>query len=158
VRESVFNILGQRLDEVEFLDLYAGSGAMGLEACSRGARTAVFVEHDAAACDVIRSNIDRLGVRDRTELRCEDVADALASLGRSGTGFDVVFADPPYSDPPEGLQALVSTLAAGAIVAPGGSLVLQQRRGVPVPAHPAFSRGEPRHYGITSIVLFDRLT
>ncbi len=97
VRESVFNILGQRLDDMAFLDLYAGSGAVGLEAVSRGARRVVLVESNPEACDVIRRNIARLGCEDRATLLSRSVDLALGPLERGGEVFDVVFADPPYS-------------------------------------------------------------
>ena len=157
VRESVFNVLGQRLDGMEFLDLYAGSGAVGLEAVSRGARRVVLVESDPAACDVIRRNIARLGCEQQTELVSLSVDLALGAMQRGGDGFDVVFADPPYSDPPEQLAALLSRLGETSLVHPDGCVVLQQKRGRPAATHPRFSARKPRNYGITSILVFDRL-
>ncbi|MBW2261644.1 MAG: 16S rRNA (guanine(966)-N(2))-methyltransferase RsmD [Deltaproteobacteria bacterium] len=158
VRESVFNILGQKLDDLEFLDLYAGSGAVGLEAVSRGVRRTVLVESDPAACEVIRRNIARLGCEERSELVCRSVDQALGAMQRSGDGFDVVFVDPPYSDPPGQLAALLARLGETSLVHPDGCVVLQQKRGRPVATHPCFSARKPRNYGITSILVFDRLS
>jgi 16S rRNA (guanine966-N2)-methyltransferase len=91
VREALFSILGP-IDGVRALDLFAGSGALGIEALSRGAAEAVFIDSDARAVAVIRRNLAAIGVDAAVHRR-----DALAWLGdRSGT-FDLVFADPPYS-------------------------------------------------------------
>lgn len=90
VRENVFNIVGP-LDGAEVLDLYAGSGAMGLEALSRGAARAVFVEKDRDAARTIEQNLDKLGLRG--SVRQQDVLQALASETRK---YDLVLIDPPY--------------------------------------------------------------
>lgn len=158
VRESVFNILGQMMDGLAFLDLYAGTGAMGLEAASRGAAPVVLVERDPDACDAIRANISHLGCEDAVTLLCAEVGECLGELVGAGTGFDVVFADPPYSEPADAMEALLGELSRGALLAQEGCVVLQQRRGRPVASHPAFEVRRPRHYGITSILIYDRLT
>jgi 16S rRNA (guanine(966)-N(2))-methyltransferase RsmD len=158
VRESVFNILGQRLDEMTFLDLFAGSGAMGLEAVSRGARRVVLVEQDPGACDVIRRNIAHLECEDRATLLARRVELALETMERAGDAFDVVFADPPYSDPPEMLARLVARLDRASLVARDGCLVLQHKRGLPAPGSAGFRARRARNYGITSILVLDRLT
>jgi 16S rRNA (guanine(966)-N(2))-methyltransferase RsmD len=158
VRESVFNILGQRLDEMTFADLYAGSGAMGLEAVSRGARRVVLVEHDPEACDVIRRNIAHLGCEDRVALACRSVDRALEEMERHGDVFDVLFADPPYVQPPETLDALIARLVGSSLIDPEGCVVLQTRRGRSVAVPAGFRARRPRHYGITSIHVLDRLT
>jgi 16S rRNA (guanine966-N2)-methyltransferase len=93
VRENVFNILGP-LDGATVLDLYAGSGAMGLEALSRGADRAVFVENDGEAVRVIERNLDKLRLTG-TVLR-QDALTALASEGGAGRKYDLVLVDPPY--------------------------------------------------------------
>ena len=92
VREAVFSILGS-LDGARVLDLYAGSGALGIEALSRGAATATFVESNARAADAIRANLRAVGDRAAT-VRVED---AFAHLARARDTYDLVFADPPYS-------------------------------------------------------------
>lgn len=90
VRENIFNILGP-VDDADVLDLYAGSGAMGLEALSRGAASAVFVERDQAAVRAIERNLDKLRLRG-TVLR----QDAIAILAAEKRKYDLVFVDPPY--------------------------------------------------------------
>jgi 16S rRNA (guanine(966)-N(2))-methyltransferase RsmD len=91
VRENVFNIVAPWVEDAQVLDLFAGSGAMGLEALSRGAERAVFVESDREACRAIERNLDKLGLRG--EVRCRDVFAAIANETRR---YDVVFVDPPY--------------------------------------------------------------
>ena len=96
VRETVFDILQSLVPGSRVLDLYAGSGAMALEAVSRGAEHAVMVERDADACRVIRANIDKLDFGGECELYRTDAVKALEEFGRRGETFDLVFLDPPY--------------------------------------------------------------
>jgi 16S rRNA (guanine966-N2)-methyltransferase len=114
VRENVFNILG-RVDGATVLDLYAGSGALGLEALSRGASHAVFVERDADAVRAIERNLDKLRLR-ATVLR----EDAVAVLAREARKYDLVFLDPPYEMytdlEPQLARYLPSVLADDAVV------------------------------------------
>ena len=97
VRESLFSILTSRFDfsDAHVLDLFAGSGALGFEALSRGAATTVFVEKNRSTCDCIRENAEKLGVADAVTIICRQ---AQKYLGGSGgrRSFDFVFADPPY--------------------------------------------------------------
>ncbi len=99
VRETLFNWLGQRLDGFSCLDLFAGSGALGLEALSRGAREVLFVESDRRALRAIEQTLGRLGeeqVRGRAELWSADALSALGRCARLGRRYDLVFLDPPY--------------------------------------------------------------
>ena len=93
VRETLFNWLGQRLDGLACLDLFAGSGALGFEALSRGARRVVMVERDRATARALRDNARKLDAKGAEIVE----SDALAYLGRAGEAFDVVFLDPPYA-------------------------------------------------------------
>jgi 16S rRNA (guanine966-N2)-methyltransferase len=97
VREAWMSILGDRLPGARVLDLFAGSGALGLETLSRGARHATFVELAAASLDAIRANVDTLGVADRVTLHR---GDAMRFVGRIAPGtYDLALADPPYTVP-----------------------------------------------------------
>src|SRR4030088_1235835 len=117
VRENVFNILGP-VDGAAVLDLYAGSGAMGLEALSRGAVRAVFVEHDSEAARTIERNLDKLRLPG-TVLR-QDAVTALATEAGSGRKYDLVLVDPPYDMyadiQPKLARYLPSVLADDAVV------------------------------------------
>ncbi len=91
LRETLFDILAPRIEGVTFLDAYAGTGAVGIEALSRGAREAIFIERSRAAVDLIRENLKTLGVETRAQVFCSK---ALAVLPRLKAG--IVFIDPPY--------------------------------------------------------------
>jgi len=96
VREAAFNLLGPgAAEDAQVLDLFAGSGAMGLEALSRGASHATFVDSDREACRTINRNLDKLGLEDATVL-CQDALTALRADARAGTRYDLVLVDPPY--------------------------------------------------------------
>ena len=106
VREALFSMLGD-VGGAEVLDLYAGSGALGIEALSRGAESAVFVERDRQALTALRRNLDAVGVD--AVVRSEDV---LRFLGRPNGRFDLVFCDPPYDDAPRVAAPLAEALPA----------------------------------------------
>jgi 16S rRNA (guanine(966)-N(2))-methyltransferase RsmD len=91
LREALFNILAPRIEGVRFADVYAGTGAVGIEALSRGAATAIFVEQNAAISDVIRVNIQSLGLESRAKIIRRKAAATLESIEA-----DIVFIDPPY--------------------------------------------------------------
>jgi 16S rRNA (guanine(966)-N(2))-methyltransferase RsmD len=96
VRRILFDILAPRVADAAFLDLYAGFGAVGLEALSRGAARAVFVERRRECCQLIAENLQRTGLHEGSEVVCADVLRALLQLQQEGESFDVIFADPPY--------------------------------------------------------------
>lgn len=145
VREAVFNALGSQHVVVgaSVLDLFAGSGALGIEALSRGADRAVFVDTSARSIEVVRSNLDATGLDDRaTVVR----SDALDHLSTTSDRFDLVLADPPYVF--DGWDALWSALAP---VAPGGIVVAESDRSVPIPASATVLR--ERRYGGTVVTI-----
>lgn len=100
-RETLFNIIGARVVDARFLDLYAGSGGVGLEALSRGAQTCIFVEQNALAARCIKDNVKTLGFSESSQVWTANVTTALQRLETAGTGFDIIFADPPFSRPAE---------------------------------------------------------
>ena len=120
VKESVFSILQARLQGARVLDLFAGSGAMGLEALSRGAAHAVLADHDPACVRLIRKNADRLGFTGRCTVVCGECGTVLRGM-QGGPRFDLVFLDPPYASGllAEALHGLFGweLLAKGAVVA-----------------------------------------
>lgn len=157
VRESIFNILehgiaGFTLTGIRVLDLFAGTGALGLEALSRGAAFCLFVEQEAAARGLIRRNIEELGVGGITKLFRRDAAD-LGPPGNRG-GFGLVFLDPPYG---KGLaERALASAARGGWLADGAVAVIEDsRRASPVPPN-GFAVLQQRTWGDTS-VLFARL-
>lgn len=96
LRETLFNVLGPAVDGAKFLDLYAGSGAVGVEALSRGASFCGFVEHGPAALAAIRANLTLLGLGPRASVESRSAAAAVGRWLEAGGSFDFVFLDPPY--------------------------------------------------------------
>jgi 16S rRNA (guanine966-N2)-methyltransferase len=117
-REGLFSSLGGRVGKARCADLFAGTGAVGIEALSRGAPSCAFVDSSPAAIRAIRDNLGRTGLAERAQVARGDVR---RSLSRPGEPFDLVFLDPPYRLPEaevrEALEALGTRLARGAIVA-----------------------------------------
>jgi 16S rRNA (guanine(966)-N(2))-methyltransferase RsmD len=144
VREAAFNLIGP-VDGAAVLDLYAGSGALGIEAISRGAERAVFVDSSRAACRTIGANLDKLGLR--ATVLCND---AIRALGHDRGPYDLILADPPYT-----FEAY-ATLAAPFVraLAPDGVVVLQ----TPAAADPALEGlgiRTSRKYGSARLTLFE---
>lgn len=140
LRETLFNVLAPRIEGAAFLDLYAGSGAVGLEALSRGAARVAFVEAAPAALKVLRANLAGLGVTAGYRIQAGPVG---VFLRRSFTGeppaFDLIFLDPPYdaADEYAGTLGLLGGATTGRL-APGGLVIVEHRRKQPLEA--AFGR------------------
>ena len=98
-REALFNILAPRIADSDFLDLFAGSGAVGIEALSRGARISIFVEMDKKSVPVIWSNLENVGFSDRAEVYALPVSQALKILNKKSAKFDIIFLGAPYGSP-----------------------------------------------------------
>jgi 16S rRNA (guanine966-N2)-methyltransferase len=147
-REALFSSLASRvgLDGMRFLDLFAGSGAVGLEALSRGAAAVTLVESDRAACQVLRANVAAVGLPGAQVVQ----RDAVAYLGGDATPaetFDVVFADPPYRLDDERLAELLQLLAARWL-ADGALVVLERSARSPAPQWPdTVEEVQQRRYG-----------
>ena len=153
VRETIFNILGQHFAGERVLDLYAGSGALALEAVSRGASAAVLVERDPKAFRVCQENVATLGFGTRTELVRGEV---LAALSKLPGAFDLVFIDPPYAEgPAEALQLL----GERGLVAPGGRVVAEHdNRDELALAYGDLARIDVRRFGDTAVSFYERTT
>lgn len=127
VRQALFSMLGEAVVGARVLDLFAGSGALGLEALSRGAESALFVDHQPAACKVMNENIAKSRLAG-AKVQQGEVARALESLARQGAQFDLVFADPPYAHS-AGHADFTAQLLSGeelrSVIAPGGSFVFE---------------------------------
>ncbi|MCU1469731.1 MAG: methyltransferase [Glaciihabitans sp.] len=156
VREALFNVLSARLELTgsAVLDLYAGSGALGLEALSRGAAVATFVEADARAAAVIRRNIDTLGLTGATVLT-RPVVRVLETT--AGAPVDLVVADPPYDLDAAEIQAMLAALASGGWTRPGTVVAVERRAGDPLLIWPeGFSPWRQRRYGDTRVEIAER--
>jgi 16S rRNA (guanine(966)-N(2))-methyltransferase RsmD len=150
-RQALVNLLGSRIPGARVLDLYAGTGGVGIELVSRGAACAVLVEQEAAP---LRRALERIGAGPEEVRVIAAPADrAIADLARAGERFDVVFADPPYGDGP-GPAALD---AVAGILAEGGILALQVDAGAPAPAIPGLALRDQRAYGRNVFFFFGML-
>jgi len=153
VRIACLDTLMPYLDRGPFLDVFAGAGGVGIEALSRGAPSAVFVEQDALALRALRDNIERLKLGERARVVRADAARALEDLARRGERFAVAFLDPPY-DSPRAAPAL-AVLGAGAALLPGAVVVLQHRsKASPPAALGALEVWKAKKFGETTLTFF----
>lgn len=159
VREAVFSALAawagtagedpaKALAGLGFCDLYAGSGAMGLEAASRGAERVVLVESDRAAADVVRANAAEVDL----SVRVQSVPVERFVAGRCDAGFDVVWLDPPYDLSADELDEVLAAVVTNGWVLPDGMIIVERARRSPAPTWPdGFAGGWERRYGDTTI-------
>ena len=156
VRQALYNILGPGVEGARVLDVFAGSGAVGLEALSRGAEFAAFIESDTEAVMSIRDTLLRLGPdlpREAWRLVHLDVERGLRQLARAEPPFDVIFLDPPYRTE-EGKKALNSVVQY-AMLAPAGIIVLEHDQRTTLPLSVGFVRQWKRHrYGDTVLSFY----
>ena len=124
-KESLFNILVPYTEGSYFLDLFAGSGAVGIEALSRGATISIFVELDKKTVQVVRDNLQLCGFTDRSEVYALDVLRALKILKRKGAKFDIIFIGAPYDSPI--LVKAIEELSDGSLLNEGGIVVAEHR-------------------------------
>jgi 16S rRNA (guanine966-N2)-methyltransferase len=144
-REAVFSSLGASVDDAFVLDLFAGTGSLGLEAMSRGAAAATFVERDRAALAVLRRNIDAVGLGGTV---VSDDVERFVASPRAGS-YDLAFVDPPYDVPlpflARILEGLESAMGNGAVV------VVHRRRGQELPVPTGYAVADRRRYGDSEI-------
>jgi 16S rRNA (guanine966-N2)-methyltransferase len=145
VRENAFNLIGP-VDGADVLDLFAGSGALGLEALSRGAATATFVESDREACRTINANLDKLKLRGT--VLCQD---AVRAIGRERRSYDLVLCDPPYD---YALERLAPHLAA--LIGEDGLLVYETSGRAEPPELPGLEVRTSRKYGAARLTLYEK--
>jgi 16S rRNA (guanine966-N2)-methyltransferase len=145
VREALFSILGARVDGARVLDLYAGSGALAIEALSRGAASAVLVDDAPAAVRAITANLQGA---DGAEVVRRDARAFVRTARAEARQYDLVFLDPPYRQAPEAGRALAEPLAA--VLAPGGLVVSESDRRTPLDL-PTLTLDDERRYGDTLI-------
>jgi 16S rRNA (guanine(966)-N(2))-methyltransferase RsmD len=127
LREALFNILGATIEDSIFLDLYAGTGAVGIEALSRGARGAIFIEQHAPAAALIRRNLESLGIGSKSEILGVEVLRGLERLEARHVHAQFVFLDPPYASTEE-YEITLEFLGDSPIVAPGGRVIVEHLR------------------------------
>jgi len=131
LRESLFNVLAEKVPGCRFLDVFAGTGAVGIEALSRGAAEAVFIENHPPAASLIQKNLDSLGIRGRTRILKLEALRGLQRLASEHNSFrrlfDIVFLDPPYAAAEE-YHRVLDFLGGAPFLAPGGLVIAEHRR------------------------------
>jgi 16S rRNA (guanine966-N2)-methyltransferase len=153
VREAVFGILGDRVDGAKVLDLFAGTGAMAIEALSRGAAEAVLVESSPKTLSVLKGNLDSVGAQ-RTVVMAMDYRAALRKLAARGAMFSLVFVDPPYGGGLVGESA--AELAMRGVLAAGALVAAERAARDPVDRMPgSWELLTDRRYGDTRVTLYE---
>ena len=154
-RQAVFNVLehaawAEPLDGMRVMDLYAGSGALGFEAISRGAAFALFVETDEEARGAIRENADAYGVMGRSRVHRRSAIDLGSRPGSDGEAFDLAFLDPPYR---KGLgEQTLARLLEGGWLKPGALVVFERGSDEPEIDTPGYERLDARDYGAARVL------
>ena len=155
VREALFSMLGAAVAGADFLDLFAGSGAVGLEALSRGAKSATFVELNRRHLAVVRENAAALAVGRDARFVAADCARYLASY--SGPGFDIAFSDPPHALAAEtGFAPALAAAAERGVVRPGGLFVAEMAAAQGADSVPGWELVRDRVYGRTRLAIWRR--
>ncbi|HEV2195643.1 MAG TPA: 16S rRNA (guanine(966)-N(2))-methyltransferase RsmD [Candidatus Acidoferrum sp.] len=138
LRETLFNVLGPSVAGSRFIDLFAGTGAIGIEALSRGAKEVVFVENHASTAALIRRNLESLGIKSGARVLATDALRGLEKLGsrqnqKAGwTLYDFIFLDPPYAEAKEYFRVL-EFLGSGDLLASAGIVIAEHRRSFELP-------------------------
>jgi 16S rRNA (guanine966-N2)-methyltransferase len=149
VREALFSMLGN-IEGAVVLDLFAGTGALGIEAISRGARTAVFVERDTGALSALEENLAALGIEpSATEVRRGDAFGALRTAREREETYDLAFIDPPYRQAHDWGPELTAILPS--LLSPGARAIVESDRRAPVEL--GLEVEQERHYGNTNITI-----
>jgi len=152
-REGLFSSLGARVEDARVLDLFAGTGAMGIEALSRGAASALFVDSAPGALKAVRENLRRTKLGKHATVRRQDALGAV----RQGIGpFDLILLDPPYRVPQSYLDAVLAEIAGQGVAEPGATLALTRSSKSYTPVIPVHWRLERRlSYGESAVLVFD---
>lgn len=123
VKESLFSVLGDRVTDSRFLDVFAGNGGVGIEALSRGAGLSVFIESNATCAGIIRENLNLTGLAENGRIVAREALPALRKLAKDGEVFDIIFLDPPYFSP--ALKDSLSLIFKEGLVDKGGIVVVE---------------------------------
>ena len=149
IRNALFNSIGSEVIGAEVLDAFAGTGSVGLEALSRGAKSAVFIERDNIAAKILAKNINTLAAEDQAKIIRTSVLNWVENNNHEQ--FDLIFADPPYHDPQFSTVAKLYGL-----LKPGGLMILSHPGGSEVPAKPGVVVVDNRSYGNADLTFYRR--
>ncbi len=157
VREAIFSMLGERTAGSRVLDLFAGTGSLGLEALSRGAEEAVFVERGREPGRIIKENLDMLGMADRGRVVRADILDYLRKARFPQRPFNLIFVDPPYRIDLKYRREMLKRLAEGGFLAPSAVVVIEAPlRSSPPDSPEGMNFRERRKYGETAVDVYVR--
>lgn len=152
VKEAIFDILQDCFQGQDVLDLFAGTGALGIEALSRGAKRAVFVEENARSRVILKRNLETCRLKEQVEVLARGVQGGIKVLEMRGEAFDLVFLDPPYG---KGLAYdTLRVLARGAILTPEALIVAEHSPSESLDSIPSLERIDQRRYGRTLVSFF----
>ncbi len=153
VRETLFNVLGQWMEGLRVADFYAGTGALALEAVSRGAEHAVLVDQDREAILLCRENARALGFTGKVEILQQPVARAVEQFGRTERHFDLVFADPPYAA--RVVPDFLAQVVQNGLLSEEGTVVIEHDRREEAPeTFEKLARVDQRRFGDTLVSLY----
>ncbi|QSQ09832.1 Ribosomal RNA small subunit methyltransferase D [Koleobacter methoxysyntrophicus] len=153
VKEAIFNILGQKIVDCIFLDLFAGTGNIGIEALSRGAQKAVFVDNNFRSVKLIKYNLVMTGFADRSMVIQKNSFKVIEVLGKKHEKFDIIFMDPPYDM--EGISGLLEEIYEKRILKDSGIILIEHRNNKKLPEQvKGFIKIREKLYGDTCISFF----
>lgn len=151
VKEAIFSMVFLHTDGARVLDLFAGSGAMGIEALSRGAEAAVFVDSNPNACDVVRANLSKARLSDKSEVFCSKAEKYIAGLAE-GEKFDLIFLDPPYA---LGLlDDIIARIGEGGLLRDGGLIIAEADDGTSIDVK-SFKLIKQKKYGRVLVYILE---
>jgi 16S rRNA (guanine966-N2)-methyltransferase len=148
VKEALFNIIGTSVIDSVFVDLFAGSGAVGIEALSRGAASTIFIDHSRINIELIKDNLEKTRLTERAQLLCSDAGRAIDSLAAENNKADLIFIDPPYDL--ANVELIVSQIITKALINPSG-LVIVEHSAKNARWVDSFSDCRRKKYGNTSL-------
>ena len=156
VKESLFNIVGPYFDGGAVLDLFSGSGSLGLEALSRGMDRGVFVDKDPKAIQIIKTNIHACKMENQAEVHRNDALRSLKALGKRNVQFDLIFMDPPYKIA-NIIPSLIEEIEKTDMLAENGMIICEHGEELTLPEQLGnFTKFRVERYGITAISFFEK--
>lgn len=153
VKEAMFNMVGPYFSEGLALDLFAGSGGLGIEALSRGIERVIFVDYDTKAIQTVRKNVESCGLAERAEIYRNDAERALKAIVKRQLKFHLIFLDPPYKK--QKLEALLSFIDKHQLLAQSGYIVTEHSHDVDLPKQIGqLTKVKDEVYGITAVSIY----
>lgn len=154
IKETLFNMISFDIPECNFLDLFSGSGGIGIESLSRGANKAVFVEKDQNALQCIHKNLEKTKLQSHAIVYNEDVMNVLGKLGQKGEQFDIVFMDPPYAL--TDIEAVLKSVVDNNLLKPEGYIIVERATERKVALPDNLMCLKEKSYKTTTLSFFER--